>query len=92
MTAIKPDAIDRVLPAATPWLAVVNVLFAGIAAALHVGKATIALPALQAEFGRSLEALSWVISAFPFVGCSAASLPGCWCAAGAIGACWRSGC
>ncbi|HED2397889.1 CynX/NimT family MFS transporter, partial [Serratia marcescens] len=68
MTAIKPDAIDRVLPAATPWLAVVNVLFAGIAAALHVGKATIALPALQAEFGRSLEALSWVISAFPFVG------------------------
>ncbi|MBH2868085.1 MFS transporter [Serratia marcescens] len=68
MTAIKPDAIDRVLPAATPWLAVVNVLFAGIAAALHVGKATIALPALPAEFGRSLEALSWVISAFPFVG------------------------
>ncbi|MEX0632679.1 MFS transporter [Serratia ureilytica] len=43
-------------------------LFAGIAAALHVGKATIALPALEAEFGRSLEALSWVISAFPFVG------------------------
>lgn len=37
-------------------------------AALHVGKATIALPALQAEFGRSLETLSWVISAFPFVG------------------------
>ena len=24
MTAIKPDAIDRVLPAATPWLAVIN--------------------------------------------------------------------
>lgn len=68
MTAIKPDAIDRISPAATPWLAVINVLFAGIAAALHVGKATIALPALQAEFGRSLEALSWVISAFPFVG------------------------
>ncbi|HGM4724889.1 TPA: CynX/NimT family MFS transporter [Serratia marcescens] len=68
MTAIKPDAIDRVSPAATPWLAVINVLFAGIAAALHVGKATIALPALQTEFGRSLEALSWVISAFPFVG------------------------
>lgn len=68
MTAIKPNAIDRVSPAATPWLAVINVLFAGIAAALHVGKATIALPALQAEFGRSLETLSWVISAFPFVG------------------------
>ncbi|OKB64995.1 MFS transporter [Serratia marcescens] len=60
MTAIKPDT--------TPWAAVVNVLFAGIAAALHVGKATIALPALQAQFGRSLEALSGVISAFPFVG------------------------
>ncbi|MGP0821735.1 CynX/NimT family MFS transporter [Serratia sp. CY81489] len=68
MTTIKPDAIDRVSPTATPWLAVINVLFAGIAAALHVGKATIALPALQTEFGRSLEALSWVISAFPFVG------------------------
>lgn len=68
MTAIKPDTIDRVSPAATPWLAVINVLFAGIAAALHVGKATIALPALQAEFGRSLETLSWAISAFPFVG------------------------
>ncbi|QJU39765.1 hypothetical protein [Serratia marcescens] len=38
MTAIKPDAIDRVLPAATPWLAVINVLFAGIAAALTTSR------------------------------------------------------
>ncbi|VVA49362.1 Methyl viologen resistance protein SmvA [Serratia ficaria] len=69
MTAIKPEALDSVrLTPATQWSAVANVLFAGIAAALHVGKATIALPELQREFGRSLESLSWVISAFPFVG------------------------
>ncbi|CAI0928527.1 MFS transporter [Serratia ficaria] len=69
MTAIKPEALDSVrLTPATQWAAVANVLFAGIAAALHVGKATIALPELQREFGRSLESLSWVISAFPFVG------------------------
>ena len=43
-------------------------IFAGIAAALHVGKATIALPSLQRSFGGDLAALSWIMSAFPFVG------------------------
>ncbi|WP_323120291.1 MFS transporter [Burkholderia alba] len=64
------DRADRADPdaAPTPWLAIANVVFAGIAAALHVGKATIALPLLQQEFGRSLASLSWIMSAFPFVG------------------------
>lgn len=68
MTATKLDAVDSVPSPTTQWLAITNVVFAGIAVALHVGKATIALPELQREFGRSLESLSWVISAFPFIG------------------------
>ncbi|CAI0980939.1 MFS transporter [Serratia entomophila] len=69
MSAIKPAALEAAPSApATQWIAVANVLLAGISAALHVGKATIALPELQREFGRSLESLSWVISAFPFIG------------------------
>ncbi|CAI0721717.1 Methyl viologen resistance protein SmvA [Serratia proteamaculans] len=68
MTATKLDAVGSAPAPATQWPAIVNVLFAGIAVALHVGKATIALPELQREFGRSLESLSWIISAFPFIG------------------------
>lgn len=68
MTATKLDAVGSTPAPATQWPAIVNVLFAGIAVALHVGKATIALPELQREFGRSLESLSWIISAFPFIG------------------------
>lgn len=68
MTSTKPDAMDATLSPATQWPAIINVLLAGIAVALHVGKATIALPELQREFGRSLESLSWIISAFPFIG------------------------
>ncbi|MGH8783057.1 CynX/NimT family MFS transporter [Paraburkholderia sp.] len=56
------------MPQQTPWWAISNVLFAGIAAALHVGKASIAMPQLQHEFGRSLASLSWVMSAFPLIG------------------------
>ncbi|WP_037432714.1 CynX/NimT family MFS transporter [Serratia plymuthica] len=68
MTSTKSDAIEYAAPNATQWPAILSIVFAGIAAALQVGKATIALPELQREFGRSLESLSWVISAFPFVG------------------------
>jgi MFS family permease len=68
MTANKPGATDSAPSPTTQWLAIANVVFAGIAVALHVGKATIALPELQREFGRSLESLSWIISAFPFIG------------------------
>ncbi|MBR8450220.1 MFS transporter [Burkholderia multivorans] len=48
--------------------AVVNVLLASIVSALHVGKATIALPSLQQQFGGSLASLSAIMSVFPFVG------------------------
>ncbi|NTX78374.1 MFS transporter [Serratia proteamaculans] len=68
MTANKPDAMASASSPTTQWLAIANVVFAGIAVALHVGKANIALPELQREFGRSLESLSWIISAFPFIG------------------------
>ncbi|CAI0708168.1 CynX/NimT family MFS transporter [Serratia quinivorans] len=68
MTANKPGATDSAPSPTTQWLAIANVVLAGIAVALHVGKATIALPELQREFGRSLESLSWIISAFPFIG------------------------
>ncbi|WP_233527862.1 MFS transporter [Serratia sp. PAMC26656] len=68
MISTKSDAIEYAAPNATQWPAILNIVFAGIAAALQVGKATIALPELQREFGRSLESLSWIISAFPFVG------------------------
>ncbi|EOT7835786.1 CynX/NimT family MFS transporter [Pseudomonas aeruginosa] len=65
----SPSTPARPHPQASPrWLAVANVIFAGIAAALHVGKATIALPSLQRSFGGDLAALSWIMSAFPFVG------------------------
>ena len=52
----------------TPWTAVVCVILAGIVAALHVGKAPIALAQMQSEFARSLESLSWMMSVFPLVG------------------------
>jgi hypothetical protein len=54
MTANKAGATDSAPSPTTQWLAIANVVFAGIAVALHVGKATIALPELQREFGRSL--------------------------------------
>lgn len=85
----SPSTLARPHPQASPrWLAVANVIFAGIAAALHVGKATIALPSLQRSFGGDLAALSWIMSAFPFVGAySAASPPASWCVAGEIAGC-----
>ena len=50
------------------WVVVLNVVLAGIAAAMHVGKTTIALPSLQQEFGGSLASLSWIMSVFPLIG------------------------
>ncbi|CAI0753271.1 Uncharacterised protein [Serratia quinivorans] len=54
MTANNPYAMASAPHHATQWLAIANVVFADIAVALHVGKATIALPKLQREFSRSL--------------------------------------
>lgn len=49
-------------------LAISLVILAGVVSALHVGKAPIAVPELQQDFGRTLAGLSWVMSVFPFVG------------------------
>lgn len=68
--SIEPGAAQpiRRMDAATPWAAAASVILAGIVAALHVGKAPIALAQMQGEFARSLESLSWVMSVFPLIG------------------------
>jgi MFS family permease len=55
-------------PLRTNWLQIGLLLAAGVVAAFHNGKGPIALPAIRAEFGLSLEAVAWVLSAFPIVG------------------------
>ena len=65
----SPVAADAAtLPSRSYRAAVANVVLASIVSALHVGKATIALPSLQHEFGGSLASLSGIMSVFPFVG------------------------
>ena len=48
--------------ARTDWLAVSVVVASGIVAALQVGKAAIAMPLVQAEFGLDLATLGWVVA------------------------------
>lgn len=56
-------------PAArTNWLAVSVVVASGIVAALQVGKAAIAMPLVQAEFGLDLGTLGWLASIFAVLG------------------------
>ncbi|HEV2512317.1 MFS transporter [Bosea sp. (in: a-proteobacteria)] len=56
-------------PAArTDWLAVTVVVASGIVAALQVGKAAIAMPLVQAEFGLDLGTLGWLASIFSVLG------------------------
>ncbi|CAN7621467.1 MFS transporter [Bosea sp. LjRoot90] len=56
-------------PAArTDWLAVSVVVAGGIVAALQVGKAAIAMPLVQAEFGLDLATLGWLASIFAVLG------------------------
>ncbi|RXT53832.1 MFS transporter [Bosea sp. Tri-44] len=58
-----------VAPAAkTDWLAVSVVVAGGIVAALQVGKAAIAMPLVQAEFGLDLGTLGWLASIFAVLG------------------------
>jgi len=68
MTESPVAANAATLPARSYRAAVANVVLASIVSALHVGKATIALPSLQHEFGGSLASLSGIMSVFPFVG------------------------
>lgn len=56
-------------PAArTDWLAVSVVVAGGVVAALQVGKAAIAMPLVQAEFGLDLATLGWLASIFAVLG------------------------
>ena len=56
-------------PAArTNWLAVSVVVASGVVAALQVGKAAIAMPLVQAEFGLDLGTLGWLASIFAVLG------------------------
>ncbi|WP_175924753.1 CynX/NimT family MFS transporter [Burkholderia cepacia] len=68
MTESPVAAEATTLPPRSYRAAVANVVLASIVSALHVGKATIALPSLQHEFGGSLASLSGIMSVFPFVG------------------------
>jgi len=54
--------------ARTDWLAVTVVVAIGIVAALQVGKAAIAMPLVQAEFGLDLGTLGWLASIFAVLG------------------------
>jgi predicted MFS family arabinose efflux permease len=54
--------------ARTDWLAVSVVVASGIVAALQVGKAAIAMPLVQAEFGLDLGRLGWLASIFAVLG------------------------
>lgn len=55
-------------PQRTHWSQVWLLLAVGVLASFHSGKAPIALPAIRAEFGLGLDAVAWVLSAFPIVG------------------------
>lgn len=54
--------------ARTDWLAVSVVVASGVVAALQVGKAAIAMPLVQAEFGLDLATLGWLASIFAVLG------------------------
>jgi predicted MFS family arabinose efflux permease len=63
MTAVAAGPSAR-----TDWLAVSVVVASGVVAALQVGKAAIAMPLVQAEFGLDLGTLGWLASIFAVLG------------------------
>lgn len=52
----------------THWTAVLVIVGSGIAAALQVGKAAIAAPLLQNDFGIGLTAIGWLTGIFALIG------------------------
>lgn len=73
--AIFQDAENKTLDQSN-YLAITLVIFAGIISALHVGKASIAIPQMHEQYHWSLSALSWVMSVFPFIGVIGGMLAG----------------
>ena len=62
------------MPDRTRWGAVLVLLIAGVIVALQIGKAAIALPALQRDLMLSLAVASWVVGAYGVLG-AVAGLP-----------------
>jgi len=58
----------------TRWFRVWTIVLAGVVAALHIGKAPIAVPLLREDLGLSLAFASWIIGAYAIVG-AVAGLP-----------------
>ena len=56
------------MPTQTRWGVVAALLIAGVIAALQIGKASIALPALQRELMLTLTVASWVVGAYGVLG------------------------
>ena len=56
------------MPTQTRWGVVAALLIAGVIAALQIGKASIALPALQRELMLTLTVASWVVGAYGMLG------------------------
>lgn len=63
-------------PARTSWPAVILAVGAGVAAALQVGKAPIALPFIRAEINIGLSEASWILSIFALLGAIAGASMG----------------
>lgn len=63
------------MPDKTRWGAVLALVLAGAVAALQIGKAAIALPALQTELSLTLFAAAWIVGAYSTLG-ALAGLPG----------------
>ncbi|TAK47667.1 MAG: MFS transporter [Xanthobacteraceae bacterium] len=63
------------MPDRTRWGAALVVILAGVVAALQIGKAAVALPALQVELALSLSTAAWIVGAYSALG-ALAGLPG----------------
>lgn len=62
------------MPSKTRWGAILALIVGGIVAALQIGKAAVALPALQTELALSLSAAAWIVGAYSALG-AVAGLP-----------------
>jgi MFS family permease len=62
------------MPSKTRWGAVFALIAGGMVAALQIGKAAVALPALQTELALSLSAAAWIVGAYSTLG-AVAGLP-----------------
>lgn len=58
------------------WRTVIIIVGTGVLAACQLGKVSIALSALQSDFGINLATASWLISAFAFIGALGGSVAG----------------